>query len=202
VDIDFTWCLGIHFGRREANFILVRFGLSSLYLNLKLSLVSVFLKTALMSLYAKLVKFLTNEPTLSFNLLFPKQVLEEYEGVSKSFRTESITKYMLTFGITRWEATQGVMAAKLTGLTHRITIQLYLVAESCTIRSSRSRRPIRKLLDIPSYTNMGNECFRSPFKLTIQSQETGGECSTNGWDERCVQNFCRKTCIKQTSRKT
>jgi len=27
-----------------------------------------------------------------------------YEGVPKSFRTESITKYTLTFGTTHWEA--------------------------------------------------------------------------------------------------
>jgi hypothetical protein len=32
-------------------------------------------------------------------------------------------------------------------LTRRIVIQLHLVAESCTICSSRSRRPVRKLLD-------------------------------------------------------
>jgi hypothetical protein len=43
------------------------------------------------------------------------------------------------------------MAAKLTRLTHEIAIQLHLVAESCTICSSRSRRPVRKLLDTPSY---------------------------------------------------
>jgi hypothetical protein len=43
------------------------------------------------------------------------------------------------------------MVAKLTRLTHKITIQLYLVAESYTIRNSRSRRPVRKLLDTPSY---------------------------------------------------
>jgi hypothetical protein len=51
----------------------------------------------------------------------------------------------------RWEATQRVMAAKFTGVTHKIAIQLHLVAESCTICSSRSRRPVRKLLDTPSY---------------------------------------------------
>jgi hypothetical protein len=39
------------------------------------------------------------------------------------------------------------MAAKLVKLTHKIAIQLHLVAESCTIYSSRSRRPVRKLLD-------------------------------------------------------
>jgi hypothetical protein len=72
---------------------------------------------------------------------------ETYEGVIESFRTASITKYMLTKINTRWEASQSVMAAKLTRLTHKIAIQLYLVAESCTIRSSRSRRPVRKLLD-------------------------------------------------------
>jgi hypothetical protein len=52
---------------------------------------------------------------------------------------------------TRWEATKRVMAAKLIRLTHKIAIQLYLVAESCTTCSSRSRRPVRRLLDTPSY---------------------------------------------------
>jgi hypothetical protein len=52
---------------------------------------------------------------------------------------------------TRWEATQRVMAAKLTRLTHKIAMQLYLVADSCTICSSRSRWPVRKLLDTTSY---------------------------------------------------
>jgi hypothetical protein len=42
------------------------------------------------------------------------------------------------------------MAAKLTRPTHRIVIQLHLVAESCTICNSRSRRPVRKLLDTAS----------------------------------------------------
>jgi len=37
------------------------------------------------------------------------------------------------------------MAAKLTRLTHKIAIQLHLAAGSCTICSSRSRRPVRKL---------------------------------------------------------
>jgi len=41
------------------------------------------------------------------------------------------------------------MAAELTRLTHKIAIQLHLVAASCTICSSRSRRPVRKLLDTP-----------------------------------------------------
>jgi len=42
------------------------------------------------------------------------------------------------------------MAAKLTRLTHKTAIQLDLMVECCTTCSSRSRRPVRKLLDIPS----------------------------------------------------
>jgi len=60
-----------------------------------------------------------------------------------------ITK--LTTINTRWEATQRVMAAKLTRLAHKIAMQLNLVAESCINCSSRSRWPVRKLLDTPSY---------------------------------------------------
>jgi hypothetical protein len=45
-----------------------------------------------------------------------------YEGVSKSFRTESMNKYTLTFDTSRWEAIQTVVAAKLTRLTHKIVI--------------------------------------------------------------------------------
>jgi hypothetical protein len=49
------------------------------------------------------------------------------------------------------------MAEKLTRLTHKIAIQLHLVAESCTICSYCSRRPVRKLLDTPSYiTNVAS----------------------------------------------
>jgi hypothetical protein len=46
------------------------------------------------------------------------------------------------------------MVAKLTRLTHKIAIQLHLVAESCTIRSSLSRRPVRKLSDTHSYVDL------------------------------------------------
>jgi hypothetical protein len=52
---------------------------------------------------------------------------------------------------TQSEATQRVMAAKLTRYTHKISTQLHLVAESCTICSSPSRRPVRKLVDTPSH---------------------------------------------------
>jgi hypothetical protein len=43
------------------------------------------------------------------------------------------------------------MAAKLTRPSHKIATQLHLVAESCNICSSRSRQPIWKVLDTPSY---------------------------------------------------
>jgi hypothetical protein len=43
------------------------------------------------------------------------------------------------------------MAAKLTRMAHKIEIQMHLVAEICIICSSRCRRPVWKLLDIPSY---------------------------------------------------
>jgi hypothetical protein len=48
------------------------------------------------------------------------------------------------------------MAAKLTRLIHKIAKQLHLVAESCTICSSGSRRLARKLLDTPSYNVIQN----------------------------------------------
>jgi len=49
------------------------------------------------------------------------------------------------------------MVAKLTTPTHEIAIQLRLVAESSTTCSSRSGRPVRKLLDTPSYMQ---ECLK------------------------------------------
>jgi hypothetical protein len=77
----------------------------------------------------------------------------KYKGVSKSFQTELITKCMLTTINTHHEATQRVMVAKLTRLTHKIAIQLHLVAESCTICSSHSRQPVWKHLVTPLHSN-------------------------------------------------
>jgi len=48
-------------------------------------------------------------------------------------------------------ATQMIMAAKVTRLTHKIAIQLHPVAENCTVSSSGSMRPIQKILDTCSY---------------------------------------------------
>jgi len=50
------------------------------------------------------------------------------------------------------------MVPKLTRLIHKIAIQLHLVAERCTTCSSRSRRPVRKLLDTPPYTVLSSLC--------------------------------------------
>jgi hypothetical protein len=79
-----------------------------------------------------------------------------YEGVSR-------VDNEITVIATRLEGTQRVMAAELTRLTHKIAIQLLIVAQSCTICSSRSRRPIRKLLDTPSYVNNSFRCDRGSY---------------------------------------
>jgi hypothetical protein len=57
------------------------------------------------------------------------------------------------------------MAAKLTRLTHKIAIQLHLAAESCTICNSHSRRPVRKLLNIPSYIDVEICLTAKPMQL-------------------------------------
>jgi len=43
------------------------------------------------------------------------------------------------------------MATKLTRLTHKIATQLQVMAESCTVCGSRTRRLVRELLDTLSY---------------------------------------------------
>jgi hypothetical protein len=50
------------------------------------------------------------------------------------------------------------MAVTVTRLTHKIAKQLRLVAESCTICSSRCRRPVRKLMDTSSYNLCSWNC--------------------------------------------
>jgi alkaline phosphatase len=93
------------------------------------------------------------------------------------------------------------MAVKLTRMTHIIAIQLQLVAESCTICSSRSRRPVRKLLDTHSYIGpspteksksnevferkrIWNISFRSCFHLQtycVDSQVADSACSATAY---------------------
>jgi hypothetical protein len=80
----------------------------------------------------------------------PQSRCATHEGVYKSFRTESKRNICLPL-VLLVEKQHRVTATKLTRLFHKIAIQLHLVAESCTICNSRSRRPVRKLLDTPSY---------------------------------------------------
>jgi hypothetical protein len=76
---------------------------------------------------------------------------KKVRGCIQKFPNWVIRKYMLTTINTRWEATQTVMAAKLTRLTQKIATQLHLVVENCAIWSSRSTRLVRTLLDTPPY---------------------------------------------------
>jgi hypothetical protein len=103
---------------------------------------------------------------LQYRCIYKRLHMSVYEGLSKSSRTESITNYTLTTINTRREATRSVMAVKLTRPTHKIATQLHLVAESCTIRGSRSRRPVRKLLDTPSYIGPRIVSFLSDSVIT------------------------------------
>jgi hypothetical protein len=78
------------------------------------------------------------------------RTIECIRGYIQTFPDWVIKKCTLTTINTSWETIQRVMAAKLTRLTHKIATQPHLVAESCTICSSRSRRSVRKLLDTPA----------------------------------------------------
>jgi len=86
-----------------------------------------------------------------------------YESVSKSFRTDSITKHTFREINTRWEAIWRVLAANLARLTQKIAIQLHVVAESCDIFTCLSWRLVRELLDTPSYTS----AFRPSYRLLV-----------------------------------
>jgi hypothetical protein len=67
------------------------------------------------------------------------------------------------------------MAAKLTILTHKIAIQLHVVAESCTICCSRSRRPVQKLSDTPSYVVTFVQCVlctKNSIKMCYKTKDS------------------------------
>jgi hypothetical protein len=71
------------------------------------------------------------------------------------------------------------MAAELTRLTHKIAIQLYLVAESCTICSYRSMRPVHRTLFV--IKNHAMKTYKG-VELPIHALLTwalGGEWSTS-----------------------
>jgi hypothetical protein len=92
---------------------------------------------------------------------------------------------MLTTINTRWEATQRVMEAKLIRLAHKIAIQLHIEAESCTVCSSRSRRPVWKLLDIPSYKKTFHkkefECMIYQHRISYMGFEVFTVVRMNSW---------------------
>jgi hypothetical protein len=88
-----------------------------------------------------------------------------HEDVSKTFRTESINEINNNKHSVRSNI-QRVMAAKLTKVTHKIAIQLHLVAESCTICSSRSRQPAGNFLIHPR-TCSSHGVIRNVYKILI-----------------------------------
>jgi hypothetical protein len=71
------------------------------------------------------------------------------------------------------------MVAKFTRLTHKIATQLYLMVESSTICSSRSRPPVRKLLEHFRIYFMTAFCASSPY-LFICHRFTADDLSVAG----------------------
>jgi hypothetical protein len=85
-------------------------------------------------------------------------IITNFTHQNKSFRTELIVDNKINDDDDNnnnnkhsLQSNTRVMVAKITRLTHKIAIQLHLVAESCTICSSHSRQPVQKLLDTPLY---------------------------------------------------
>jgi uncharacterized protein YPO0396 len=77
------------------------------------------------------------------------------------------------------------MAAKLTRMTHKIAIQLHLVADSCSIRSSSSRRPVRKLLDTLSYIKFAGSDRN---RYVIRSDAKVNTHNKDRFLKKCVAN--------------
>jgi hypothetical protein len=127
----------------------------------------------------KLDKDLENSLMRSLIICTPLDI----RGCIQKFPDWVIKKHTFTFGITRWEATQRVMASEFTRLIHKIAIELHLVAESCTICSSRSRRPIRKHVDTPSYY----------YSDQIKEYELGETCSMHGKRGKYIEQFSRES---------
>jgi hypothetical protein len=85
------------------------------------------------------------------------------------------------------------MVAKLTRVTHKIAIQLHLVAESSAICGSRSRQPVRKLLDTPFYGSNTNR-VRYETREKKRREGEGGEEKRRGEEKkrREENSFCDK----------
>jgi hypothetical protein len=116
------------------------------------------------------------------DLKFSRQWM--YEGVSKSFRTKSIKKYMLTTINTRWEATQTLMAAKLTRLTHN---------SDTTAPSGRELYHLQFSLQAANPETFGYTVIEfavfwivMPCSVVVGYQRFGGQCCIylQGWTWR------------------
>jgi len=83
------------------------------------------------------------------------------------------------------------MAAQLTRLTHKVVIQLHPVAQNCTICSSRSRRPVRKLLDTPS-------CYHDTVHRYSYQQVCRGKAKLTL--SRCMKTVIVKTIVTRLAR--
>jgi len=94
------------------------------------------------------------------------------------------------------------MAETLTRLTHKIAIQLHLVAESCTIFSSRSR-PVRKLLDTPSYVRVFicSAVLRSPAKMSKRIHSFNKGTGHTAWSVTRTATFACFTYNERTDYK-
>jgi hypothetical protein len=90
-----------------------------------------------------------------------------------------------------WEATQRVMAAKLTRLTHKVVIQLHLVAESYTSCSSRSRQPVQKLSDTPSYIITTTTFTIPPINSIIKFKKMDTGCYWNSTSQIFGSNWSK-----------
>jgi hypothetical protein len=86
--------------------------------------------------------------------------------------------------------------AKLPRLTHKIVIQLHLVAKSSTICSSHSRRPVQKLTDTPSYVPKKYKCFGIKiYKLYDTTSCTYIIIVYLGKDRQNVTQMMTATCV-------
>jgi hypothetical protein len=88
------------------------------------------------------------------------------------------------------------MAAKLTRLTHKIAIQLHLVADSCTICSSRSRWPVQELFGY--ILECCEHCPTSCKSLSVADQNfTLVSKETNGLVLLTQRNFINAPCASE-----
>jgi hypothetical protein len=85
----------------------------------------------------------------------PKRIRQTIPRFHSVCVVKGVVSTILAFSSFSWTRPSArfcrVMAAKLNLLIHKMAIQLHLVAESSSICSCRSRRPVVKLLGTTSY---------------------------------------------------